>query len=274
MPDPTEADFIAARTAAELCAVSAHLLLTRVDPMAWFLFRESGGLPEVREGREFDLPWFIHGLCNALGQAEGILEPVEDHLILVSSGIQQAGGVTENNAHALAVGYAGSLWREILYECRGPGLLDIGDDQYFDYDAHADVVLAKTGRITRKLLEREPFDFDLVLKAIHLESIKAIDRLEEPPGEPRPEPPVRLGGPDELPQIRGAKVPLLNEQQYKVIRALLDVWPKGLSGDKLWRVAGVGDAVGILRRLRKLTEWESAIIFPGDDGGGYRIAQH
>lgn len=81
-----------------------------------------------------------------------------------------------------------------------------------------------------------------------------------------------LVGPDNPPIIRGkAWERTLNEKQYRVLKVLVDKFPVRVSLDKLKECSKVGDARGILLRLRGKPPWDAVIdmaVEPGGKGQG------
>lgn len=64
----------------------------------------------------------------------------------------------------------------------------------------------------------------------------------------------------------------LNQPRYKVIEALLAVWPNSLNKDELVARSGCGDARGILTRMTlDDPDWRAVIIKAGAKGMGYRL---
>src|ERR1035437_8780345 len=81
-------------------------------------------------------------------------------------------------------------------------------------------------------------------------------------------------GPDSIPIVRGESLEQpLTDKQYRVIEALIDAGPDGLSLAELQQEARCPGARDILKRLRKEDKrWRSVIHFPGTrGGGGYRL---
>jgi integrase len=73
------------------------------------------------------------------------------------------------------------------------------------------------------------------------------------------------------PIVLGRKKKRLTRPGYRVVKALLEAGPDGLSKPQLLRICG--DALGVLRRLSKSdSDWKAVIHFPGKDGiRHYRI---
>jgi hypothetical protein len=84
--------------------------------------------------------------------------------------------------------------------------------------------------------------------------------------------PVELRGETERPRVRGQEVKKLSYARYKVIEALVRVWPKSLRKDALIE-ASVASAVDAFKGLARLSPWDTVLIAPGSDGRGtgYRI---
>src|ERR1035437_9682497 len=81
-------------------------------------------------------------------------------------------------------------------------------------------------------------------------------------------------GPDSVPIVRGESLSQpLTDKQYRVIEALIDAGPDGLTLAELQHTSGCAGARDILERLRKEDKrWRSVIQFPGSrGGGGYRL---
>lgn len=83
--------------------------------------------------------------------------------------------------------------------------------------------------------------------------------------------PLVLEGPGRAPVIFGRPAGKLTPKQYKVVKALQDAGPEGLPKSRLVRESGVGDARGILTRLRKDPAWGRVIIMSGAGREGYRL---
>jgi hypothetical protein len=87
---------------------------------------------------------------------------------------------------------------------------------------------------------------------------------------------VILAGPECPPIVRGEVMnELLAGKPYRVIEALVDAGPGGLSLAKLGTESGCPDARKILKRLCESDRrWKAVIRFPGvRGGGGYRIGE-
>ena len=98
--------------------------------------------------------------------------------------------------------------------------------------------------------------------------------VEWTPKVVEPQVPVVLFGPSDSPLVLGKVKPPLSKIRYRVVKALLDAGPTGLSKSQL--VRGVtGDAWGVVMRLKKSDEdWDKVIHPPTDDGKlHYRIAR-
>lgn len=67
----------------------------------------------------------------------------------------------------------------------------------------------------------------------------------------------------------------LNRTQYRVIKALVDAWPGGLTGPELFLASNSGDYRNVLRRLTKGDgTWRTVIHFPETTRGEhYRIKE-
>lgn len=69
----------------------------------------------------------------------------------------------------------------------------------------------------------------------------------------KPRPPLWLGNQGDSPKIRGKEVPHLTVVRRKVLEALLETWPDGLTKDQLVVRSGCADAVNTLKAIRKLS---------------------
>ncbi len=88
----------------------------------------------------------------------------------------------------------------------------------------------------------------------------------------KPCPVVQLRGTAFRPTIRGKEVDELTEPYYRVVEALVQAGPDGLSRSELERVRG--DAIKYLRNLRGMDPaWNSAIKMARRRGGRYAIRQ-
>jgi Mor family transcriptional regulator len=86
--------------------------------------------------------------------------------------------------------------------------------------------------------------------------------------------PVAIGNsPDVPPIVLGKEKPLLRPKQHRVIKALDEARPGGLSEIALIERSGCGGARGILKALSEAdADWRAVIRFPGKRGGGcYRF---
>ena len=79
--------------------------------------------------------------------------------------------------------------------------------------------------------------------------------------KPLPQPVVQLRGMAQKPIVCGKEVDPLTTPRYKVIAALLDAGPDGMSKSEIEKVSA--DAVRYLRELSDLPQWKKAIIMPG-----------
>jgi hypothetical protein len=114
-----------------------------------------------------------------------------------------------------------------------------------------------------------------VERLFRVRGIKVPDSLGQTDGPEGERLPVILGDVGSKPTIRGVEVDPLTPARHAVITALLNVWPKGLTKDKLATESGHGDAVNLLKQIRKSSPlWKSVILLPGKTGRGlgYRIA--
>jgi hypothetical protein len=83
---------------------------------------------------------------------------------------------------------------------------------------------------------------------------------------------VTLGGLTEPILVRGKEKPPLPKGTYRVVKALLDVFPAGLVKDKLATRADYTDPHKLLATLCEDPDWAAAIFRPGRGyRGGYRI---
>lgn len=72
--------------------------------------------------------------------------------------------------------------------------------------------------------------------------------------------------------VNGVVKKALTEQRYKVIQALLAVWPGSLNKDELPAKSGCGDARGVLTRMIvNDPDWRAVIVMAKEKGGGYRL---
>lgn len=70
-------------------------------------------------------------------------------------------------------------------------------------------------------------------------------------------------------RVLGHLTPALSESQFKVVTALLEAGPAGVSKNDLENITG--DARKVLSRLKTKPHWEKVIHLAGTKGGGYRI---
>lgn len=90
---------------------------------------------------------------------------------------------------------------------------------------------------------------------------------------PAPSPSVVLKARNEEVLVNGVVKKPLKEAQYKVVQALLAVWPNSLNKDELPVKSGCGDARGILNRMAlNDPDWRAVIVMAKEKGGGYRLA--
>lgn len=96
--------------------------------------------------------------------------------------------------------------------------------------------------------------------------------ITAPPSPPAPNPSVVLKARHEEVLVKGVVKKPLTESQYKVIQALLAVWPNSLNKDALPVKSGCGDARGILNRMKlNDPDWRAVIVMAKEKGGGYRL---
>ncbi|MBY0461007.1 MAG: hypothetical protein K2V38_27110, partial [Gemmataceae bacterium] len=89
---------------------------------------------------------------------------------------------------------------------------------------------------------------------------------------PVPSPSVVLKGRQDEVLVNGVAKKPLNESRYKVIQALLAVWPGSLNKDELTTKSGSGDARGVLTRMAlNDSDWRAVIVMAKEKGGGYRL---
>jgi hypothetical protein len=86
-------------------------------------------------------------------------------------------------------------------------------------------------------------------------------------------PMVTLGEPGEPVIVCGQVKPPLSRSKYRIVEALLEAWPAGLTKDELSDKANYSDPYKLLKELaRSDQDWAEAIVFPGEGyRGGYRI---
>ena len=83
---------------------------------------------------------------------------------------------------------------------------------------------------------------------------------------------VKLYGQAENPLVKGRSKPRLSQAQYKVVRALIQAIPNGLTKDELDKRSTCGDARKTMKRLADSDpDWASVLMFPGRPGVGYGI---
>lgn len=93
------------------------------------------------------------------------------------------------------------------------------------------------------------------------------------PATPAPSPSVVLKAQHDDVYVNGVRKPPLPAARYKVIKALLAVWPGSLTKDQLEQQSGCGDARGVLTRLSLSDpDWRKVIIMAQQKGMGYRLA--
>jgi hypothetical protein len=96
-----------------------------------------------------------------------------------------------------------------------------------------------------------------------------VPRSDEASGR---RPAVTLGKPDEPVSVRGQEKPPLPGPKYRIVKALLDVFPAGLRKDDLARAGNYSDPHKQIAELCEDSDWASAIYRPGRGyRGGYRI---
>ncbi|MGA2704614.1 MAG: hypothetical protein ABSH35_26405 [Isosphaeraceae bacterium] len=98
--------------------------------------------------------------------------------------------------------------------------------------------------------------------------------LDQAPGATTPEAPtapIALGGPDDAPIVRGIEKDILTPTEYRVVKAMLDAFPKRLAGDNLARKSEAEDPVGAIDRLIRDKDWASVLSKAGKPHGGYGI---
>src|SRR5262249_41351198 len=87
-----------------------------------------------------------------------------------------------------------------------------------------------------------------------------------------PTPSVVLKGQHEEVLVNGVVKKALTEPRYKVIRALLAVWPGSLTKADLVNKSGCGDARGILTRMAlDDKDWQAVIVMAKEKSAGYRL---
>lgn len=92
------------------------------------------------------------------------------------------------------------------------------------------------------------------------------------PNTPVPTASVVLNDQHEEVLVNGKPKKPLSEPRYKVIQALLTVWPGSLNKDELVAKSGCGDARGILTRMTMNdADWRAVIIMAGAKDMGYRL---
>ena len=73
-----------------------------------------------------------------------------------------------------------------------------------------------------------------------------------------------------MPIVLGKRKPILTQEQYNVVQAILDSRNQRLSKKEIEGISG--DAIGVLKRLAKSdADWGAVIKLPGKAGNGYRI---
>jgi hypothetical protein len=84
-----------------------------------------------------------------------------------------------------------------------------------------------------------------------------------------PGPPVVLDGPGEPPTVRGKALGRpLPPKWYKVLKALADAYPGGLTGDELVIKSGVTSAAKIARKMADEPDLARTVRCPGTTRGG------
>ena len=96
-------------------------------------------------------------------------------------------------------------------------------------------------------------------------------RRDEPQSLAAPTLPIALGGPDDAPIVRGIEKDILTPTEYRVVKAMLDAFPKRLAGDNLARKSEAEDPVGAIDRLIRDKDWASVLSKAGKPHGGYGI---
>ena len=106
----------------------------------------------------------------------------------------------------------------------------------------------------------------------------ALDRPDDRSGQddatpaPGPPPLATLFGPTGNPWVNGKSKEPLRPERYRVIKALRDAGPAGLTGKQLREESRCSDAVNVLKSLAESDpDWAAVIILPGTGGRGYRI---
>ena len=99
-----------------------------------------------------------------------------------------------------------------------------------------------------------------------------MSSLDEKSATATTEAPVRLPTPTGPCFVLGQKKPALTKREYEAVKALLDVYPGGLSATELERKVGVGTHEILTRLRKKDSAWAAVILMPTRAGrGGYRL---
>jgi hypothetical protein len=87
-------------------------------------------------------------------------------------------------------------------------------------------------------------------------------------------PAIVFSGDAREPRVNGKSKKRMTPEQFKVVQALLSAGEDGLSKGELEKKSGIGDPLGVLRRLRKDPDYGNAIDMAGTRGRGYRVATY
>jgi integrase len=133
---------------------------------------------------------------------------------------------------------------------------------------------AGIGPITFRELRQ--FHLDNAVLTVSLGDRDPATRSESTRSGPGPDPAVEIGEPGEPVVVNGVLKDPLTPAQYRIIKAMRDVFPGGLSKKGMTQIYGGEAWRQILIRLRKDADWASAIGFPGvlspgKETGLYRI---
>jgi hypothetical protein len=157
--------------------------------------------------------------------------------------LQARAGVKSGNTQPLTY--------EMICEPRGPDASEPLTDMLPDFDA----------AFLREAIKKETREFVI--------GGSESDQQGTESAPQKPQPVVQLRGVAQKPLVFGKKVDSLSKPRYRVVEALLEAGPDGMSKPELEKIKA--DAIPYLRELSKMPGWKRAIRMAGKANQHYAI---